>query len=162
MNAQMTTLAATLLTSLLLAPNPNVDPNVEVRSPSAVEVHEELIAALDRGDTSAVRELIDDSPLLFVMDEGGQPVTLSGQHSVDNLVSLWALDVEDPVPTKLVSCSVVADGAQSCTVVFELERSASEVCHLRGTSLLSKTDGENGEILQVRHLHVSPADREDY
>ena len=156
--AATTTLAGTLLTTALLGPNPQGND----LSVTAVELHEALIEALDQGDAAAVRELMVESPLLFVVDQEGRPATLNGEHSVDDLVSIWAADVEDAEPTTMVSCTVIADGPDSCAVVFELERPTSALRRFRGTSVVTKSQGQGCEEFKLQHLHVSTADREDY
>lgn len=164
MNMHTMTFAATMLTTALLVP-PSTDgtnnANRVVTNSTAAELHEALIGALDRGDTAAAAEFFVDAPILFVVNGNGEPSTLTGENSVDSLVSVWASDVEDPEPTEVVSFAVLTDGPASCLAVFELKRPMSEVRHLRGTSVMTKSAGENGPVLEIRHLHLSPAGRQD-
>tara|TARA_R110002095_G_scaffold32610_1_gene31246 strand:- start:71 stop:538 length:468 start_codon:yes stop_codon:yes gene_type:complete len=151
-----TQLLTGLLSVALLAPLAVHDP-----TDGMAALHEQLLDALDREDSSALKSLLSDSPTLFVLDENAEPVLLTGSLAVDNYVSLWARDIEDPVPTKLLSCSVVSQGPTATVVVFEFERPMTSDELFRATSILVAANETNGSARRIQHLHVSPASRLD-
>jgi hypothetical protein len=128
---------------------------------SVRELHDALVAALSQADEAAARELFVEAPVLFVLDHNGEPVTLSGERAVRDLVALWAVDADAPEPTRVVSTSVVAEG-ETCVALVELERPMSAVRQLRATSVVARASGEAGSGLKIQHMHVSRASRADY
>jgi hypothetical protein len=132
-------------------------------------IHEELLAALDRADVDSVRDLLADSASLLVLDQRSQPTTLSGssltrQQCAAMLVALWSSEVEHPRPAKVLSGSVVAEGAGTATIVFQFERPELDAAKFRATLVLVREeDPESSELeMKIRHLHISTADRKDF
>ena len=128
----------------------------------AVEIHEELLAALDNADAQAVATLLSDRPFLYLLDPSSQPVTVSGAHlnraqCGQSFVSLWNRDEDDPGPSKLLSATVVAESPSSSVVAFEFERPNHDHPRFRATSILVS----ERNTVRIRHLHISSATRED-
>jgi hypothetical protein len=80
------------------------------------------------------------------------------------LVALWSSEVEHPRPAKVLSGSVVAEGAGTATIVFQFERPELDAAKFRATLVLVREeDPETSELeMRIRHLHISTADRKDF
>ncbi len=126
----------------------------------AVELQQQLLAALDRGDATAAGRLFTSTPLLYVLDRGDKPVKLEGKTAIEQLVTLWGRPIEDAPPAKILSSTIVADAPAAIVVAFEVERPLTDTRLYRATSVVIR--GETGQQLRIAHLHLSPAGRQDY
>lgn len=124
-------------------------------------LHEQMLDALDRADPAALQALMTESPTLFVLDQNAQPVTLRGSRAALSYVTLWARDIEDPEPARLLSCWVVSESPSTTVVALEFERPTSDVTLFRATSTLVPDRSAGGAAMRIQHLHVSPASRQD-
>lgn len=139
---------------------------------AVIEMHTQLLGALDRGDGEKAASLLvsgaenDDpvwnQPSLFLDDERGLPASATTLASAKELLAKRARASKDGGPewsTKIVRQQADCRSEGVTGVVLELERSRGVkggVFHYRSTSLVRWTkDG-----FRLVHWHVSPADEE--
>ncbi len=161
---------------LPLSPEPQDDGDAPMREEITREeitldpfraLHEQLLAALDGGDSDGVRKVVSGNGVLrlYVLDGRGASRTLSGAPEIFDWVRSWVDSAAETGDSRITRHDVVVDSGAYVVVAFDVERTSNgSPQKLHVTSVVMRGGGGGGmeegvpTPLRIGHLHISSAD----